>query len=311
MTDTTMTTGNGQAHLSPERRHDLVLLFDVTDGNPNGDPDAGNLPRVDPETMQGLVTDVAIKRKIRDWVDATRGEQERFKIYVQNTGVALNELHQRAYTALNLTSKGSKQQREHVDQARQWMCDNFFDVRTFGAVMSTGVNAGQVRGPVQFTFARSIDPVVPLDISITRVAITKPEDARTVTAEGEEEGGKRTEMGRKTLVPYGLYRMHGFVIPPFARRTGFDADDLAVLWESLSLMWDLDRSASRGQIACRGLYIYSHDNPLGNAPAQVLLDRVSVRCREGVTAPRMFSQYEVTIDDAALPAGVTLTRLVG
>ena len=239
-------TTNGAAHLDPDRRHDAILLFDVTDGNPNGDPDAGNLPRVDPETMQGLVSDVAIKRKVRDWVDATRGEQERFKIYIQNTGVALNELHQRAYTELKLTSKGKTQSRGDVDQARDWMCDNFYDVRTFGAVMSTGVNAGQVRGPVQLTFARSISPIVPLDLSITRVAVTKAEDARTVSAEGDEEGGKRTEMGRKSLVPYGLYRTSLFVVPPFARRTGFDREDLEVLWEALLMMWDLGPLGSAG-----------------------------------------------------------------
>lgn len=302
-------TVNGAAYLDPNRRHDAVLLFDVTDGNPNGDPDAGNLPRVDPETMQGLVTDVAIKRKIRDWVDATRGEQERFKIYVQNTGVALNELHQRAYTALQINSKGKTQARGDVDRAQRWMCDNFFDVRTFGAVMSTGVNAGQVRGPVQLTFARSIDPIVPLDIAITRVAITRAEDARTVSVDGDEEGGKRTEMGRKALVPYGLYRAQGFVVPPFAKRTGFDAQDLAVLWEALGRMWDLDRSASRGMMACRGLYVFSHDNPLGNAAAHRLFERVAVRRREGVAAPRAFADYEVAVDEVALPEGVTLTRL--
>ncbi len=298
------------AFVDPQRRHDVVLLFDVADGNPNGDPDAGNLPRVDPETMQGLVTDVAIKRKIRDWVDATRGEQERFKIYVQNTGVALNELHQRAYTALNISSRGKTQARGDVDKAQRWMCDNFFDVRTFGAVMSTGVNAGQVRGPVQFTFARSIDPIVPLDLSITRVAVTREEDARTVSAEGEETG-KRTEMGRKTLVPYGLYRAHAFVVPPFAKRTGFDSADLEALWEALRLMWDLDRSAARGMMACRGLYVFSHAGPLGNAPAHDLFSTISVRRQPGVNAPRAFDHYEVVVNEEALPDGVTLTRLVG
>jgi CRISPR-associated protein Csd2 len=202
------------------------------------------------------------------------------------------------------------QARGDVDRAQQWMCDNFFDVRTFGAVMSTGVNAGQVRGPVQFTFARSIDPIVPLDVSITRVAITRPEDARTVTAEGEE-GGKRTEMGRKTLVPYGLYRMHGFVVPPFAKRTGFDGEDLAALWEALQLMWDLDRSAARGMMACRGLYVFSHEHGLGNAPAHELLGRIDVQRRPEIGAPRTFSHYAIRIDDAGLPAGVALTRLVG
>jgi CRISPR-associated protein Csd2 len=303
---------NGTAHLDPNRRHDAVLLFDVTDGNPNGDPDAGNLPRVDPETMQGLVTDVAIKRKMRDWVDATRGELPRFKIYVQSQD-ALNTLHTRAYTALNITPKGNKQTRDEVDQARTWMCDNFFDVRTFGAVMSTGVNAGQVRGPVQLTFSRSIDPIVPLDVSITRIAITREEDARTVTSEGVEEGGKRTEMGRKALVPYGLYRGHVFVNPRFASGpggTGFDGDDLAVVWEALTRMWDLDRSASRGMMACRGLYVFSHEHPLGNSPAHALFDRVTVQRRAGVVAPRSFGDYDVAVNTSAMPDGVVVTPLV-
>jgi len=306
----TRTATIDHVHLDPERRQDAVLLFDVMDGNPNGDPDAGNLPRVDPETMQGLVSDVAIKRKVRDWIDATRGEQERFKIYVQNTGVALNDLHQRAYTALNISSKGRTQARGDVDQAQRWMCDNFFDVRTFGAVMSTGVNAGQVRGPVQVTFARSIDPIVPLDLSITRVAITRAEDARVVSAEGDEEGGKRTEMGRKALVPYGLYRAHVFMVPPFARRTGFTGEDLAAVWESLAMMWDLDRSAARGLMACRGLYVFTHGSGLGSAPAQTLFERVQIERNAEVVAPRRFRDYRVTIDDTDLPAGVTLTRLV-
>src|SRR5690349_15761062 len=181
------------------RRHDFVLLFDVTDGNPNGDPDAGNLPRVDPETMQGLVTDVAIKRKVRDWVDLARGDEGRFKIYIQSGADALNTIHKRAYEALHLTSRGAKQPREDVDQARAWMCANFYDIRMFGAVMTTGVNCGQVRGPMQITFARSIDPVIPLELAITRVAVTRPEDAQVVVAEdtGAGTGSKQTEMGRK------------------------------------------------------------------------------------------------------------------
>ncbi|HVC96346.1 MAG TPA: type I-C CRISPR-associated protein Cas7/Csd2, partial [Pirellulales bacterium] len=213
----------------PTRRHDFVFLVDVTDGNPNGDPDAGNLPRVDPETMQGLMTDVSIKRKVRDWIDATRGDHERFKIYVQNKGIALNTLHQRGYTALNLKSSGTKQKREDVDAVRGWMCENFYDVRTFGAVMTTQVNAGQVRGPIQLTFARSIDPIVPLEVAITRVAITDPKDTEVVlTDSGAGQGGKTTEIGRKSIVPYGLYRGHGFFNPHFAEQTGFSAEDLGI-----------------------------------------------------------------------------------
>lgn len=299
-------------HLDPERRHDFVLLFDVTDGNPNGDPDAGNLPRVDPETMQGLVTDVSIKRRIRNWIDATRGTEERMKIYVQNRGIALNDLHQRAYGALNLKSTGARQDRESVDKARAWMCENFWDIRTFGAVMTTGVNCGQVRGPVQLTFARSIDPIVPLDLAITRVAVTRSEDATVVVGEeGRGESGKTTEMGRKSIVPYGLYKGYGFVNPLLARQTGFNAEDLELLWTALVMGWELDRSSSRGTMACRGLYVFSHENALGNAPAHLLFERVVVRRREDVEVPRAFTDYTVELNDHDLPEGVTLTRLVG
>lgn len=312
MTDTAITSAV-KPHLDAARRHDIVLLFDVTDGNPNGDPDAGNLPRIDPETSQGLVSDVAIKRKIRNFVDDTHGNEERNKIYVQDKGISLNELHQRAYTAKGIKSTGTKQKREDVDEARQWMCENFFDIRTFGAVMSTGVNAGQVRGPVQVTFARSIDPIVPIDLSITRVAITKEDDAKVVVSEDgtKGEGGKTTEMGRKALVPYGLYRANIFISPQQAKETGFDNDDLALIWDALQRMWDFDRSASRGMMACRGLYVFSHDNPYGNAPAHKLLERVSVARKPDVLAPRAFTDYTVGVNDRDLPDGVTLTVLEG
>lgn len=292
------------------RRHDFIMLFDVTDGNPNGDPDAGNLPRVDPETMHGLVTDVCIKRKVRNYVDVTRGEESRYKIYVQNKGIALNDLHQRAYDACEVKSTGTKQKKEDVDKAKNWMCGNFFDVRVFGAVMSTGVNCGQVRGPVQFTFARSIDPIIPLDVSITRIAITKPEDAGVVETEGEGKGGKTTEMGRKALLPYGLYKAHGFFTPHFAKDTGVSSDDLDIFWTALINMWDIDHSASRGMMAVRGLYVFTHDNSLGNAPAHSLFDTITVERKDGVTAPRKFQDYAVNVA-GDLPQGVTLTRLVG
>lgn len=301
----------GQVHLDVNRRHDFVLLFDVADGNPNGDPDAANLPRIDPETMQGLVTDVCIKRKIRDWVHAARGDEGRYKIYILSGNEALNALHRRAYVALDLKSTGAKQAREDVDKARAWMCENFYDIRMFGAVMTTGVNCGQVRGPVQITFARSIDPVVPLDLAITRVAVTREEDAQVVV--GEEGGpttGKQTEMGRKALVPYGLYRAHGFFNPHFASQTGVTEEDLTLFWEALCSMWDLDRSSSRGMMACRGIYVFSHESSLGNAPAHKLFERVTVKRRPGVEAPRAFSDYEVLVNEENLPAGVTLTRLV-
>ena len=298
-------------YTDPARRHDFVLLFDVTDGNPNGDPDAGNLPRVDPETMQGLVTDVCLKRKVRNYVDATRGDQLQFKIYVQNMGIALNDLHQRAYDDLKIKSTGTKQKRANVEETRGWMCRNFYDIRAFGAVMTTEVNCGQVRGPVQMTFARSIDPVVPLDLSITRIAVTRPQDADVVEGEeGEGEGGKTTEMGRKAILPYALYKGFGFVSPHFAKDTGLSEEDLSVFWEALQRMWDLDRSASRGLMACRGLYVFTHENSLGNAPAHTLFERISVGRVEGMPAPRKFSDYWVTVDDQNLPAGVILTRLV-
>lgn len=291
------------------RRHDFVLLFDVADGNPNGDPDAGNLPRVDPETMQGLVTDVAIKRKVRDYVDLAHGGETAYKIYVQS-GVALNAQHQRAYTDLGLKSTGAKQAKDDVDRARTWMCANFYDIRMFGAVMTTGVNCGQVRGPIQLTFARSADPIVPLDLAITRVAVTREEDAKVAVAESGETTGKQTEMGRKSLVPYGLYRAHGFFNPHFASQTGVTSEDLALFWQALQMMWDTDRSASRGMMACRGLYIFSHESSLGNAPAHKLLERVVVARRPEVTAPRSFHDYTVQVDATALPEKIALSRLV-
>lgn len=299
-------------HTSVNRRHDFVLLFDVTDGNPNGDPDAGNLPRVDPETMQGLVTDVAIKRKVRDWVDVARGDEGRYKIYIQSGGPALNAIHKRAYEAKGLKSTGVKQNKDDVDTARAWMCDNFFDIRTFGAVMTTGVNCGQVRGPVQLTFARSHDPIIPLDLSITRVAVTREEDANIVVSDdGDSSTGKTTEMGRKAIVPYGLYRAHGFFNPHYAESTGVTAEDLDLFWQAVQQMWDLDHSASRGLMSCRGLYVFSHESHLGNAPAHKLFERIAVTRKPEVVAPRTFGDYAVTVNDADLPAGVTLTALVG
>ncbi|MBS1966506.1 MAG: type I-C CRISPR-associated protein Cas7/Csd2 [Chloroflexi bacterium SZAS-1] len=305
-------TNTSPLHTNIEHRHDFVLLFDVTDGNPNGDPDAGNLPRVDPETMQGLVTDVAIKRKVRDFVDVAHGKEEHFKIYIQSGGDALNAIHRRAYDALEMKSSGTKQNKDDIDKARSWMCKNFYDIRMFGAVMTTGVNCGQVRGPIQITFARSNDAVVPLDISITRVAVTKEEDAKVVVSEetGEGKSGKQTEMGRKSLVPYGLYRAHGFFNPHFAAKTGTTSADLELFWMALQMMWDLDRSASRGMMACRGLYIFTHESKLGNAPAHKLLDRVSIIRNEGVIAPRSFRDYRVSVNETDMPQGVALTRLV-
>jgi CRISPR-associated protein Csd2 len=290
-----------EVHTNVDVRHDFVLLFDVTDGNPNGDPDAGNLPRVDPETMQGLVTDVCLKRKVRDYIAARHEGEAGFDIYIKHKGILYNEQKQ-AYDAEGIEDKKSKKPADHK-VARQWMCANRYDIRAFGAVMSTTeFNCGQVRGPLQLTFSRSIDPVTPLDLSITRVAVTRTDE------------DKETEMGRKALLPYGLYRGHGFFNPSLAKGdngTGFTSEDLAAFWDALQNMWDLDRSAARGLMACRGILIFTHDNPLGSAPAHKLFDLVSIHKREGVTAPRAFGDYSVTVDREALAAfpGVTLTEL--
>lgn len=307
----------------PERRHDFLLFFDVSDGNPNGDPDAGNMPRVDPETMNGLVTDVCIKRKVRNFVEQyaamSEGESmEGLRIYVQDSGIALNTLHKQAYDSENITSTGPKQKPAEVAIVRDRMCRTYFDVRMFGAVMTTGVNCGQVRGPMQMTFSRSLDPITALDVSITRIAITKEKDLEVVQSEqadGDATGGKRTEMGRKAVVPYGLYMGRGFYSPALGKQTGISRRDLELFWDALQLMWDLDRSASRGMMACRGLYVFSHDQPLGNAPAHTLLERIRVE-RNGAEnqVARSFADYQSYIsvpEQADLPDGVTLTRLVG
>ncbi len=298
---------NKPIHTDPTRRNDFELLFDVSDGNPNGDPDAGNLPRVDPETMQGLVTDVCLKRKIRNYVDATRGDQQKYKIFVEHRGYLVDH-KKRAYEAVGAKKGDDKK----ADKAREWMCKNYYDVRMFGAVLvgkkGEGYNCGQVRGPIQMTFARSIDPVVPLDLSITRVALENPGDQ---PREDEEERAATGTMGRKALLPYGLYRGHGFFTPHFAKDTGVTSEDLSILWDALMRMWDLDHSSSRGLMAIRGLYVFTHKDSIGNAPAHTLLERVQVIRKEGVEAPRKFDDYKVDVVDANLPSGVVLTRLAG
>ena len=297
-----------QPYLNTENRQDFVLFFDVQDGNPNGDPDSDNMPRVDPETMQGLVTDVAIKRKVRDWVDALHGNEANYKIYVQS-GEALNTKHQRAYDDLGIKSTGTKQNIEDVDKTRAWMCQNFYDIRAFGAVMTTGVNCGQVRGPLQMTFARSIDAIVPMEVTITRVAVTKEDDRKVVIGDDDKKTkGKQSEMGRKSIVPYGLYRAHGFYNPHFADKTGFSSEDLELFWKALENMWDFDRSAARGMMACRGLYIFSHESKLGDAPAHKLFDLISANLRDDISVPRKFSDYKINVDKANLPKGITLTE---
>jgi CRISPR-associated protein Csd2 len=372
-------------HLNSQARHDFVLLFDVIDGNPNGDPDGGNMPRTDPETSHGLVTDVALKRKVRNYVatyaeyEASEEDAARLKIFVEHHGV-LNEQIRRAYVDLGLAVSQPSQEkvksellpalreiasllpsaftftdnddeagevdaqlrysgeltpaevkeglepvddqlkankalkkfiddlvkkagkpdknRANAEKAQRWMCQNFYDVRMFGAVMSTGLNAGQVRGPMQITFARSVDPVQPQDLAVTRVAVTDEKDRE-----------KLQTIGRKTLIPYGLYVAHGFYSPYLASQTEVTQKDLELFWEALVKMWETDRSASRGMMAPRGLYVFSHENKLGNAPAHKLFERIQPTLNEDVSVPRKFSEYTVVVNDADLPAGVTLTRL--
>ncbi len=371
-------------HCDPSKRHDFVLVFDVADGNPNGDPDAGNLPRTDPETMEGLVTDVALKRKVRNFVEIASEDQEqpeRLKIFVEHHGV-LNDQIRRAYTEqgmevgkkvereitdqtvlqnlressealpdafkfsdvpdgsdekpqlaysgeltdtefkaqtddldetlsaktkklLNDLKKASdkegkpKKGKDDVEKARKWMCANFYDVRMFGAVMSTGLNAGQVRGPMQLTFSRSVNPIIPQDLAITRMAVTDEKDRE-----------KLQTIGRKTLIPYGLYVGRGFFSPHLARQTGVTETDLELFWDALVYMWDFDRSASRGTMSPRGLYIFTHENKLGNAPAHELFEKVQPSLNGNVDSPRRFTDYTVSVEDD-LPEGVTLTRILG
>ena len=322
-------------------RYDFVLIMDVKDGNPNGDPDAGNMPRLDAESGHGLITDVSLKRKVRNFVGLVKEQDERapvdgekrFEIYVREKAI-LNLQHERAYSALNLAAtpeeqalaateneatdakkkKPAKEKRkgsaDEVSQARKWMCQNFFDVRTFGAVMSIGINCGQVRGPVQLTFARSVEPIVALEHSITRMAVA-------TEAEAEKQQGDNRTMGRKHTVPYGVYVAHGFVSSFLAKQTGFGADDLQLLWQALGQMFEHDRSAARGEMSTRGLYVFQHDSELGNAPAHALFERLQVQPKEASAVARSFDAYAVTFDGQSLAvgqslqpaAGVTLTRL--
>ena len=289
--------------MSLTNRYDFVLLFDVKDGNPNGDPDAGNLPRLDAETGHGLVTDVCLKRKVRNFVGMAKGEQPPYEIYVKEKAV-LNNQHKRAYVGIgreDVLAGDDKKRKggDAVDDARKWMCRNFFDVRTFGAVMSTGINCGQVRGPVQLTFARSVDPVIAQEHSITRMAVA-------TEAEAEKQNGDNRTMGRKHTVPYGLYICHGFVSSFLAKQTGFSEDDLELLWQALAQMFEHDRSAARGEMSTRGLYVFKHDSELGNAPAHSLFERIRVTRKEGVEVPRSFADYDVAMQNADIPAGVTL-----
>lgn len=272
-----------------EKRYDFVFLFDVQDGNPNGDPDAGNLPRIDPETGMGLVTDVCLKRKVRNFVQMTQSP-DTHDIFIREKGI-LNQMIDEAHEQ---DSVKSKEKGEKTESARQYMCGRYYDIRTFGAVMTTGKNAGQVRGPVQLTFSRSIDPIVALEHSITRMAVTNEKDA-------SETGDNRT-MGRKFTVPYGLYRCHGFVSAHFAKQTGFSDEDLALFWQALINMFDHDHSASRGQMNARGLYVFEHSNSLGDAPADSLFKRIVVKKKETAGVVRSFEDYEVAVDGENLGA---------
>ena len=289
-----------------QNRYEFVILFDVENGNPNGDPDAGNMPRIDPETGLGLVTDVCLKRKIRNYVETVKDNAPGYRIYIKD-GVPLNRSDAEAlkYLGVGEDLKAAKKADPDLDRkVRDFMCQNFYDIRTFGAVMTTFVkgnlNCGQVRGPVQLSFARSIDPIVPQEVTITRIAITTEADA-------EKKG---TEMGQKFIVPYGLYRVEGYVSANLARKTtGFSEEDLELLWEAILNMFENDHSAARGNMAVRELIIFRHESELGNAPAYKLFDAVKIEKREGVTAPRAFSDYTVTVSDT-LPAGVTCQRRV-
>lgn len=282
-------------------RYDFVYLFDCKDGNPNGDPDAANSPRVDPQDMHGLVSDVCLKRKIRNYVLEANGGEEPFDIFVRQ-GAILNDSINQAHKDLGheVDGKSKKATRNQVKDARAKMCHRYYDVRTFGAVMSTGTNAGQVRGPVQLSFSRSLDPILPMDISITRMAVT----------EAKELDAPNQTMGRKSLIPYGLYRCHGFISANLARETGFSDDDLNLLWQALQNMFDLDRSASRGTMAPQKLVVFRHQSALGNAPAHKLFERITVAQRDSVQAARQFSDYEVSINHNDLPENVELVEML-
>lgn len=283
-------------------RYEFVYFFDVSNGNPNGDPDAGNLPRLDPETNQGLVTDVALKRKIRNYVALEKEAEAGYAIYMQEKSV-LNNQHKQAYAALEIEHEPKKLPKDEA-KAREltaWMCNNFFDVRAFGAVMTTEINAGQVRGPIQLAFASSIDPVVPMEIAITRVAVTNERDLE-----------KERTMGRKHIVPYGLYRVHGFISAKLAERTGFSEADLELLWRALINLFEHDRSAARGEMSARKLIVFKHESAMGNAPAHKLFDLVTVERVSGEedSPARSFSDYKVKVDAESVPEGVSVSEII-
>ncbi len=293
-----------------ENRYDFVLVFDVKDGNPNGDPDAGNLPRIDAETGQGLVTDVSLKRKVRNYVELTMAEKQYYKIFIREKGI-LNDTIEETYKQTGLShiikdpkatknaDRYAKPKHEEIDKAKKYLLENFYDIRTFGAVMTTGANAGQVRGPAQLTFARSIDRVVTSEHSITRMAVTSKE-------ESEKQSGDNRTMGRKFTIPYALYRAHGFISAPLASQTGFSENDLNIFWEALEKMFDHDRSAARGLMCTRKLIIFKHDSKMGNSQAQKLFDLVSINRKDENKPPRDFTDYTISIAKNQIPNGVHL-----
>lgn len=308
-------------------RYDFVLLFDVTNGNPNGDPDAGNMPRLDPETNHGLVSDVSLKRKIRNYVEMAKDGEPGHAIYVRE-GSILNEAHRKAFAAIRpddsdvaKATKLNPQSDEEAKKLTKWMCDNYFDIRTFGAVMSTGINCGQLRGPVQISFAGSVEPILPLEISITRMAATTEKEKKAKAEGADTSDDARTDnrtMGRKHIVPYGLYRAHGYISANLAKKTGFSDADLSTLFEALGTMFEHDRSAARGEMTTRRLIIFKHENALGNAKAQDLFERVKVnrmidgdshaidRRMDNFPPARHYKDYAVEIDRGGLPEGVEI-----
>ena len=279
-----------------KNRIDFVYIFDVQDGNPNGDPDAGNLPRVDAETGMGLVTDVCLKRKVRNYVQTAKEQADGYDIFIKEKAV-LNTLIDKAHDDSEVKSAKDK-----TETARMYMCKNYYDIRTFGAVMSTGKNAGQVRGAIQLTFARSVDTIATAEHSITRMAVATEKEA-------EKQGGDNRTMGRKATVPYGLYICHGFISANLAQQTGFSEEDLQLFWDALKNMFDVDRSAARGLMSAQKLIVFKHDSVLGNAPANKLFDLVKVK-KVCDGAPRSFSDYTVTIDKEGLPENVTVEELI-
>ena len=290
-----------------QNRYEFVYLFDVTNGNPNGDPDAGNLPRLDPESSKGLVTDVCLKRKVRNFIELTEGNTQGFDIYVKEKAV-LNNQNMKAYKAKEIepTPKKLPKEEEKARAITDWMCANFYDVRTFGAVMTTQINCGQVRGPVQLAFAKSEDPIVPLEISITRMAVTTEKEAE------EQQGDNRT-MGRKHIVPYGLYRVHGFISAKLAEKTGFSDEDLEKFWKALQMMFEHDHSASRGEMNARKLIVFKHNDALGNMPSHKLFERVTIDRIEGEagTPAHHFENYDVKINkDGLEEKGVTVNEIL-